>query len=86
MLKKQQKPISSQKTETEPETQLEAELETEQKVVQEDSFATIVSFGDTLCHKPLFNAAYDKETGIYDFSSMFKYVEKYFQNQRAKLQ
>lgn len=79
-IQKQQKPISSQKTETEPETQLEAELETEQKVVQEDSFATIVSFGDTLCHKPLFNAAYDKETGIYDFSSMFKYVEKYFQN------
>lgn len=49
-------------------------------IVPEDSFATIVSFGDTLCHKPVYNAAYDKETGIYDFSSMFKYVEKYFQN------
>lgn len=49
-------------------------------IVLEDSFATIVSFGDTLCHKPVYNAAYDKETGIYDFSSMFKYVEKYFQN------
>lgn len=48
--------------------------------VPEDSFATIVSFGDTLCHKPLFNAAYDKETGSYDFSSMFKYVEKYFKD------
>lgn len=47
-------------------------------IVKEDSFATITSFGDTLCHKPLFNAAYDKETGIYDFSYMFKYVEKYF--------
>ena len=49
-------------------------------IVPEDSFATIVSFGDTLCHKPLFNAVYDKETGIYDFSSMFKYVEKYFKD------
>ena len=49
-------------------------------IVLEYSFATIVSFGDTLCHKPVYNAAYDKETGIYDFSSMFKYVEKYFQN------
>lgn len=53
-----------------------------QKLIKEskDSFATIVSFGDTLCHKPLYNAAYDEEIGIYDFSSMFKYVEKYFQN------
>lgn len=49
-------------------------------LVQKHSFATIVSFGDTLCHRPLFNAAYDKNTGIYDFSSMFKYVEKYFEN------
>lgn len=48
--------------------------------ILEDSFATIVSFGDTLCHKPLFNAAYDNETGIYDFSYMFEYVEKYFEN------
>lgn len=53
-------------------------LETERVEVVEDSFATIVSFGDTLCHKPLYNAAYD--TGIYDFSYMFKYVEKYFEN------
>lgn len=49
-------------------------------ITPKDSFATIVSFGDTLCHKPLFNAAYDKETGIYDFSSMFKYVEHYFED------
>ncbi len=48
--------------------------------ILEDSFATIVSFGDTLCHKPLFNAAYNNETGIYDFSYMFEYVEKYFEN------
>ena len=55
-------------------------IEPEQVIMPEDSFATIVSFGDTLCHKPLYDAAYDEETGIYDFSSMFKYVEKYFQN------
>ncbi len=48
--------------------------------VPEDCYATIVSFGDTLCHKPLYNAAYDNETGIYDFSYMFEYVEKYFKN------
>lgn len=48
--------------------------------VPEDSIATIVSFGDTLCHKSVFNAAYNKKTGIYDFSPMFKYVEKYFEN------
>ena len=80
-LQQQQKPISNKETETEQEaeTQLESETETE-KIIVQDSFATIVSFGDTLCHKPLYNAAYDKETGIYDFSSMFKYVEKYFQN------
>ena len=55
-------------------------IEPEPIIVPKDSFATIVSFGDTLCHKPVYNAAYNKETGIYDFSSMFKYVEKYFQN------
>ena len=72
-LQQQQESISSQ------------EPETEETVVQEDSFATIASFGDTLCHKPVFNAAYDKETGIYDFSSMFKYVEKYFQNSTVNI-
>lgn len=61
-----------------PTSTLMPESEPEAVVVPEDSFATITSFGDTLCHKPLFNAAYDKETGIYDFSYMFKYVEKYF--------
>lgn len=53
---------------------------TKPTLVSKHTFATIVSFGDTLCNKPLFNAAYDKELGIYDFSSMFKYVEKYFEN------
>lgn len=57
-------------------TRKELELTIEPK----DSFATIVSFGDALCNKPVSNAAYDEETGIYDFSPMFQYVEKYFQN------
>ncbi len=52
----------------------------QKETVDEDSFATIVSFGDALCHMPVNNAAFDKETGIYDFSSIFKYVEKYFED------
>ena len=89
-VKQQEKNISrgEQKVETDIETEKKSktqsaqklETETQKTAVPKDSFATIVSFGDTLCHKPLFNAAYDKETGIYDFSPMFKYVEKYFQN------
>ncbi len=47
---------------------------------QADSFVTITSFGDTLCHSPLYNAAYDNETNSYDFSYMFEYIEKYFEN------
>lgn len=72
--------ISSSEVVAEPKQKKDPEPEPEPIIVPEDSFATILSFGDTLCHKPLFNAAYDEETGIYDFSSMFKYVEKYFQN------
>lgn len=49
-------------------------------ILPEDSFATIVYFGDTLCNMPVSNSAFNKETGNYDFSPMFKYVEKYFQN------
>lgn len=52
----------------------------ERIVEPEDSYAIITSFGDTLCHKPLFNAAYDEETENYEFSPMFKYVEKYFED------
>ena len=50
------------------------------ELIPKDSFATILSFGDTLCHEPLFKVAYDKETGSYDFSYMFKYVEEYFKD------
>ena len=71
---------STEETKTTTETKKASEVTTEVEEVPEDSFATIVSFGDTLCHKPVFNAAYNKKTGIYDFSPMFKYVEKYFEN------
>lgn len=50
-----------------------------------DSFATITSFGDTLCHEPLYKAAYNQETEIYDFSYMFEYVEKYFQDSTIRI-
>lgn len=76
--KVEKEPMVEKKVETQPTQKLETETDT--TVVPKDSFATIVSFGDALCHKPVDNAAYDKETGIYDFSPMFKYVEKYFQN------
>lgn len=81
-IQQEQENISIPETESEleMENQLESETETEESIVLEDSYATIVSFGDALCHKPVDDAAYDQETGIYDFSPMFKYVEKYFQN------
>ena len=81
-IQQEQENISIPETESEleMENQLESEAETEESIVLEDSYATIVSFGDALCHKPVDDAAYDQETSIYDFSPMFKYVEKYFQN------
>lgn len=56
------------------------ELEVEAEPIITDTSATIVSVGDTLCNKPLFNAAYDLETKTYDFSYMFKYIEEYIEN------
>lgn len=43
-----------------------------------DKTATIVSFGDALCHKPLFNSLYDSKKGDYDFSPLFQYVKRHF--------
>lgn len=55
--------------------------ETQQaEIIPEDSIANIVAIGDTLCHSQNFKDAYDSETGIYDFSPMFKYVKKYFED------
>lgn len=42
-----------------------------------DKKATIISFGDTLCHSQLFKAVYNAKTNNYDFSPMFQYVKKH---------
>lgn len=70
---------TSSKLKREP-TKVATEAVATQTKAADDSFATIVSFGDALCHSPVFNAAYNKKTGVYDFSPMFKYVKKYFKN------
>ena len=44
----------------------------------QDCVATIVGIGDTLCHGPNFEDAYNSKTGEYDFSTFFKYITKYF--------
>lgn len=49
-------------------------------MIPDDSVANIVAIGDTLCHSQNFKDAYDSATGVYDFSPMFKYVAKYFEN------
>lgn len=52
----------------------------EEVKVPEDSTATIVAIGDTLCHSQVFKDAYDSTTKTYDFSPLFKDVTKYFEN------
>lgn len=52
----------------------------QEEVIPEDKTATIVAIGDTLCHSQVFKDAYDSETGIYDFSPLFKDITKYFEN------
>lgn len=51
-----------------------------EEIIPEDSVATIVAIGDTLCHSQNFKDAYDSSTGVYDFSPMFKYITKYFED------
>ncbi len=55
-------------------------IETDVPIPPADNVANIVAIGDTLCHSQNFKDAYDSSTGIYDFSPMFKYVTKYFEN------
>lgn len=50
-----------------------------QEEILQSKYASIVSFGDTLCHTQVYNDAYDSDSGIYDFSHIFKNVEKYFE-------
>lgn len=46
----------------------------------EDTTATIVSFGDALCHMPVVNSIYDSKNKVYDFSPIFQYVKKHFKD------
>ena len=51
----------------------------EEVVIPEDTYATILSFGDTLTHSQVYKSAYDSTTKTYDFSPIFEYVEEYVQ-------
>lgn len=39
--------------------------------------STLLAVGDIMFHSPQFRAAYDPNTGLYDFLPVFKYVKKY---------
>ena len=54
------------------------EIEEVNEIVSQNSIATITSFGDTLCHSQIYKSAYNGET--YDFSPIFRNVEKYFKD------
>lgn len=49
-------------------------------IKQEDSYVTMAVAGDILCEKPLYDDAYQKETGTFDFLPMFKNILKYTTN------
>ena len=64
---------------------MENEVQNNEGIAQEkeepkDSVINIVAIGDTLCHSQNFKDAYNETTKQYDFSPMFKYVTKYFEN------
>ena len=56
-----------------------------QEEILQDRYATITSFGDTLCHESVFKDAYDADAGEYDFSPIFKNVEKYFKEENLNI-
>ena len=58
-------------------------ISVEQK--KEDSIATIVATGDTLCHTPVNRDAYNASTKTYDFSSIFKYITDKFENKTVAI-
>ena len=45
-----------------------------------DSLVTLLFAGDIMGHAPQFQTAYNRETGEYDYSDCFRYVEPYIQN------
>ena len=63
---------------------VENEVQNNEEIAQEeepeDSVINIVAIGDTLCHSQNFKDAYNESTKQYDFSPMFKYITKYFDN------
>ncbi len=58
-------------------------ISVEQK--KEDSIATIVATGDTLCHTPVNRDVYNASTKTYDFSSIFKYITDKFENKTVAI-
>lgn len=68
----------------------ETETEPKEEIVipspkPKDKKATIVSFGDTLCHSQVFKAVYKTDMNDYDFSPMFQYVKKYFKHSTVNI-
>ena len=45
-----------------------------------DSLVTLLFAGDVMGHKPQFEVAYDRATGLYDYSDCFRYVEPYIKD------
>ncbi len=55
----------------------EVEENNSQEEIAEDITINFVAIGDIMCHSTNFKAAYNDETGEYDFSSVFVNVAKY---------
>lgn len=47
---------------------------------KEDITAEIVTVGDILCERPIYEDAYDRDKKEYDFSHMFSNIEKHTLN------
>ena len=62
--------------EEEEEETTSASNNVEEKTKQ-DTYVTIAVAGDILCEKPLYDDAYDKESGTFNFLPMFQNIQKY---------
>lgn len=80
---------TKRKKELEPEKDAKPEQQQEKIVISssksEDKKATILSFGDTLCHSQVFKAVYNADMKDYDFSPMFQYIKKYFKHSTVNI-
>ena len=52
----------------------------EWEIERADSLVTLLFAGDVMGHKPQFEVAFDRETGQFDYSDCFRYVEPYIKN------